>query len=246
MREYLAGNLDPYQILDWDSEFFGMRTAIITPCDLTIQELTDIIWELKTRQIRLVYWASKFKHDTETIKKLSGRLVDLKTTFIIDFKTLDLTKFISNRTVEVFTDSQPTEDLYNLAVQSGEYSRFAVDLNFPKTKFVELYKVWIKKSICKLMAKETLVVRDGNAYVGMVTLDEKNSRGNIGLIAVDSQFRGKKYGKELVRAAQKWFAIHGYKQGQVVTQGLNISACRLYKKCGYSVEKVEYFYHFWL
>jgi dTDP-4-amino-4,6-dideoxy-D-galactose acyltransferase len=80
----------------------------------------------------------------------------------------------------------------------------------------------------------------------MVTLDEENGRGNIGLIAVGRNYRGKEYGQKLVRASQRWFISHEYNHGQVVTQRQNLPACNLFSKCGYSIEKVEYFYHFWL
>ena len=80
----------------------------------------------------------------------------------------------------------------------------------------------------------------------MVTLGNKNGKGDIGLLAVGADYRGRNYGRILVQAAQKWFLTNGYQEGQVITQGDNYPAYHLYEKCGYSVEKVEYFYHFWL
>jgi dTDP-4-amino-4,6-dideoxy-D-galactose acyltransferase len=80
----------------------------------------------------------------------------------------------------------------------------------------------------------------------MVTLGEKEKRADIGLIAVNTNYRGKKIGETLVRASQMWSIEQGYKFAQVVTQGSNAAACSLYKKCGYALEKVEFFYHFWL
>lgn len=140
----------------------------------------------------------------------------------------------------------PIADLEALAIQSGPYSRFSVDPKLPEEKFIELYKIWINRSLKKEIADEVLVIREGENVVGMVTLGEKDGKGDIGLIAVERDRRGRKYGEALVRAAQCWFIRRGYEFGQAVTQGGNIPACSLYKKCGYSVEKVEYFYHFWL
>jgi dTDP-4-amino-4,6-dideoxy-D-galactose acyltransferase len=53
-------------------------------------------------------------------------------------------------------------------------------------------------------------------------------------------------GLHLVCAAQAKFIEAGYRIGQVVTQLDNVAACRLYEKCGYHLEKLENFYHFWL
>ncbi len=46
-------------------------------------------------------------------------------------------------------------------------------------------------------------------------------------------------------SAEKWFSNSGYKSIQVVTQGDNIPACKLYESCGYTIESVELFYHIW-
>lgn len=234
------------QILDWDSDFLGVKVARINQSHLDTQELSDILTELQQRRVRLVYWSSDRECENTMIKKFCGNLTDRKTTFAIDFCSQDFNKLLPNDIVEPFADSMSVADLEGLAIQSGEYSRFAVDPNLPKDKFVSLYKIWINRSLRKEIASEVLVIRDGDKIAGMVTLGEKNGRGDIGLIAVDSNFRGRKYGEKLVRAAQRWFVEHGYEYGQVVTQGQNMSACNLYHKCGYSIEKTEFFDHFWL
>lgn len=80
----------------------------------------------------------------------------------------------------------------------------------------------------------------------MITLGRKGERADIGLVAVHSASRGKAIGSLLIRAAQARFVERGFTIGQVVTQGDNTPACRLYEKCGYRVDKVEYYFHFWL
>jgi dTDP-4-amino-4,6-dideoxy-D-galactose acyltransferase len=140
----------------------------------------------------------------------------------------------------------PISDIEGLAIESGEYSRFSVDTNLPREKFVDLYKIWINRSLSKEIASEVLVIREEDRVVGMVTLDDKNGRGEIDLIAVNRNCRRKKYGEKLVRAAQHWFLANGFEFGEVVTQGANIPAIKLFKKCGYSIESIKYFYHFWL
>lgn len=235
-----------YQILDWDSDFFGVKVARITDPGLTAQKLTDLLSELKRKCIKLVYWPSERERDNDEAKGLCGHLVDIKTTFVIDFRSFDLDSFISTDIVEPYSLSMPIADIEDLAIQSGEYSRFAIDPHLPREQFVSLYKTWINRSLSKEIASEVLVIRDAGRVVGMVTLGEKDGRGDIGLIAVDASCRGKKYGEKLVRAAQRWFVKNGYVFGQVVTQGMNSPACNLFKKCGYSTEKAEYFYHFWL
>jgi len=235
-----------YQILDWDSNFFGIRVGRIIQSHLETKELSEILSELQKHQVRLAYWPSDRKIEVDLATKLGGFLADRKTTFAMDFRSVDFDKIISTDIVEPYTVSMSMADLEGLAIQSGEYSRFAIDPNLPNDKFVSLYKIWVNRSVRKEIASEVLLIRDCDQIVGMITLGEKNARGDIGLIAVDGNYRSNKHGEKLVRAAQRWFAAHGYEYGQVVTQGQNTPACNLYKKCGYSVEQVEYFYHFWL
>jgi dTDP-4-amino-4,6-dideoxy-D-galactose acyltransferase len=234
------------EILEWDSEFFGIKAARINTPDLTEPELRTVLARLVAEGVRLVYWPAHNQCDDKAIGRLGGCLVDTKTTFVIDFRALDLAAFLSTSIVEAYIPSMPAADLERLAIQSGAYSRFAVDPQFPREKFLALYSIWIARSLNREIATEVLVIREGAAVVGMVTLGEKNGRGDIGLIAVDERCRGRKYGETLVRAAQQWFIAQGYALGQVVTQGENRPACALYVKCGYTIDKIEYYYHFWL
>jgi dTDP-4-amino-4,6-dideoxy-D-galactose acyltransferase len=236
----------PYQMLDWDSELLNLAVARIDDPAINAQELLVSLSELKQKHVRLVYWSSDKECNDEILKRFSGILADRKTTFVIDLRTVDFSLCVPFDDVEPYTPGMPISDIHDLAIQSGEHSRFAVDPNIPRDRFIALYNIWMTRSLGKEIAGEVLVIREGNRVVGMVTLGEKKGRGDIGLIAVDRNSRGKKYGEKLVRASQQWFVKHGYEFGQVVTQGTNISACNLYRKCGYSVEKVEYFYHFWL
>lgn len=235
-----------YQVLSWDTDFFCHKVARIDKSDLNKDELTDIILKLKVDGVSLVYFPSSKKFEEQFIKNLGGILADIKTTFAMDFGTVTLEEYVPNDIVESYMSFMSIKDIEDLAIQSGKYSRYAVDPNIPMEKFEALYKIWVNRSLKKEIAKEVLVIREDDRVAGMITLGEQNGRGDIGLIAVDANYRGKNYGEKLVCAAQRWFVMNGYNFGQVVTQGMNLPACNLYTKRGYSVEKVEYFYHFWL
>ncbi len=235
-----------YQILDWDTEFFEIKVAKIIALNLNYEEIKEILLKLAKDGVKLVYWASENEIPNNEVKKLGGCLVDRKTTFSINLNRLNSDNFISTDIVKKYDPSMSSNELEKLSIQSGKYSRYSVDKNIKRDKFEKLYTIWIKRSIGKEIADEVLVILDNGNIAGMITLGNKNGKGDIGLLAVESRFRGKKYGEQLVSAAQKWFIRNGYEVGQVVTQGDNIPASNLYKKCGYNVETVEYFYHFWL
>ena len=233
-----------YQLLTWDTKFFEIQTGRIIPTSLQENQLASILTEMRQKGFQLVYWASDHQY-TYDFQSYSGILVDKKTTFEINLQNINLDSMPLPK-AEPYSNSLPFSKLEKLAVQSGAFSRFARDNKFPHEKFTALYETWIRKSVSGEMANEVLVIRQNNHIAGMVTLSNKNGVGDIGLISVDEEFRGRKFGQQLVCDAQRWFIQNGCHTAHVVTQGDNLPACHLYEKCGYQKIKIEFFYHFWL
>lgn len=234
-----------YKLLDWDTRFFGFQTGLITGKNLSAKELDLILAEMKTAGFRLVYYPRlSLIENSVIIDRYKGLLADEKVTFV---KTLPETVIpISDPQVISYTRPDISPELLELAWESGIYSRFHVDPNFKNNEYLHLYKTWIERSVSREIAKDILVYMDGPVVGGMITLGEKNGRGDIGLVAVSASSRGKGIGKKLMAAAEDAFYKMGYKQVQVVTQGINKPAMNLYEHSGYSLEERIYFYHFWL
>ena len=115
-----------------------------------------------------------------------------------------------------------------------------------KRNLKNIYKQWMINSVNQQIAKEIFIIKDSQALLGMATVGEKNQRGDIGLLAVSEKARGKQIGIGLIYSALQYFREQGYQYSQVVTQKTNIAACKLYEKCGYTLEKTELFFHFHL
>jgi ribosomal protein S18 acetylase RimI-like enzyme len=233
-----------YQLLTWDTEFFGIKTGRIIPTSLQENPLASILTEMRQKGFQFVYWASEHQYAYD-FQQYSGMMVDKKITFETNLQNINLDSMPLPKT-EPYNSSLPFAQLEKLAIQSGVFSRFALDNRLPYEKFTALYKTWIRKSVSGEIADEVLVIRQNNHIAGMVTLSNKNGVGDIGLIAVDEKFRGRKFGQQLVWDAQRWFIQHSCHTAHVVTQGDNLPACRLYEKCGYQKIKTEFYYHFWL
>ena len=107
---------------------------------------------------------------------------------------------------------------------------------YSSRKHSRLYNLWIINSVNRKIAREVLVYLDSNEIAGFVTLGEKSKRGVLGIIAGNAKFRGR--GRQ--NLAESCFAGQGYGSVQVVTQGDNVPACRLYENCGYRVETVGF------
>ena len=232
-----------YKILSWDNHFFGFSVAKIIPGDLKYDSLKKILTELKRKGIPLVYWASNRidKNFQKVIKSLGGTLVEKKVIYLVNLQALIREYRTFSNTVELYENNKPNDELENLITEGGIYSRFYIDPNISKKQYEKMHKLWIANSTNKKIAKTVLVIKKTGRIVGFIALGEKNGRGNIVYIVVRGDMRGRGLGKILISSAHRWYI---YVQAE--TQEANITACTMYEKVGYHLEKEQDFYHFWL
>lgn len=224
------------EILKWDSDFFGYKVARLSS---SVASGTALATAYRAG-VELLYWVSQTERQIRS-DFYDFTLVDCKTIY---FKTIG-NSLSQEASIKSFEGSKPTDDLIKLAIESGVNSRFNVDKKIGRPAFEALYQRWIEASVEKKIAKEVLVFEEAGHLAGFVTLGEKNGRADVGIIAVDADFRGQGIGKKLMQTAENWFVAAGYETMQVVTQGNNTTACRLYESCGFTVDEVSYFYHGW-
>ena len=237
-----------FQILKLDSEVFGFPVAKIIPDRLSSGELGEVIRGLTGKEVRLAYWASD-PHDEESQRAAAlhhGFLADRKVTFVIDLGQGPGHQEASDWDIKEYTENLPSANMERLAIQVGRRSRFGADPRITEDKLIDMYTRWIRNSVSRKIADAVFVAHQSAKVVGMVTVGRKNERGDIGLMAVDPDVRGENLGSALVSTAQDWARRKGFGFAQVVTQGDNVAACRLYEKCGYRIDRVEFFYHFWI
>ncbi len=229
--------------LSWDSNFFGYPIARVL-LDHNGSDLLDSLFgQLSLKKMRLTYF---FVPDHENgikdqITFRGGVLVDRKTVF--KKKTKKQTVF-SNLITEL-SGTKVDENLNSLVLQAGEFSRFKTDNNFTTNEYERLYTTWLLKSVNKELAKKVLVAVINSGIRGITTVNEKEGNAEIGLIAVDKDFRGRGIGYDLIKAADNYAFEQGYSDIRVVTQLQNKGACKLYEKCGFVIESITDVYHFW-
>ncbi len=233
-----------FEILKWDSEFFGYPVARVNANLNDSRVMDDILASMAEKGIHLGYFASPEPLGAVVSDQTPYEFVmaDLKVTYL-----KELHGFLEVPSVEIkqYEKDVPDDQLIHLAIESGIYSRFKRDSHFAPGSYEKLYQIWIRKSVDKTIAKALLTFIAEGSVAGFVTLGIKNGRGDIGIIAVDEKYRGRRIGSKLMSAAEHWFYQSGYKTVQVVTQGDNKPACRLYEGCGYHRESALFFYHLW-
>lgn len=221
--------------LNWDSDFFGLNIGKLVLSDedeflkLDIEGLLDY---------DLVYI---FANHGYKMPVVGANLVDCK----VIYKKSISRNVETNSNVVAFSENKPSPDLYELALQSGEYSRFRLDNKMPAGSYEKLYRKWIEQSVCKAMADEVLCYYYNGKIVGMVTLAVKDNVGCIGLVAVDSLCRGLGIGSALLESVDSYLFGTGVRVVEVATQLDNAKACSWYEKNGYVVDSMTDIYHWW-
>ena len=73
-----------FQILEWDTSFFGFKVAIINKSGLIDEQLAEILFELKKSGVVLVYFPAKnrIEHFKNSFNNYNGYFVSEKVTYI--------------------------------------------------------------------------------------------------------------------------------------------------------------------
>jgi len=218
------------QILDWDSDYWGVRIARVGDPD--VDE-----WA-REHGVACAYLLvpaddSASAHRAE---ERGFRLMDVRV-------ELDAPVARTEQPVRAHREDD-VERLRAIARRNHADTRFYADPNFPRELCDELYDTWIRRS-CEGWADAVLVAEAERSPAGYVSLHERGDAGSIGLIGVDAAARGRGVGEALVRGALDWCAQRGLERCTVVTQGRNVPAQRLFQKCGFRTSSVDLWFHKW-
>lgn len=239
-----------YDALCWDTQFFGFPVGVLNAIEQSPQEFRlQIANIIQSPPCRLLYVHIN-PEDTLTrdyVTHLGAQLVDNRVVFrkSIDIR-LPAISIKDGRPAETYVDSGRNE-LNELALIAGRYSRFRIDSKISETDFQRLYIQWIKRSVSGAIADKVLITRDQqNSPTSLITLSCKESIGSIGLLAVRPDQQGNGLGFQLVNRALEYFSQKLCTTAEVVTQGTNTAACKLYGKCGFIPFRLSHTYHLWL
>ncbi|MBN2789805.1 MAG: GNAT family N-acetyltransferase [Candidatus Delongbacteria bacterium] len=225
--------------LDWDSHFFGFGVGRIYVQDYDIDKIGSAVNLAFGSGDELIYLIIPQEIDKRSI--YGSQFVDNKVVFekIIDpsGKTEDIIKTYESSTV--------SQELYDLAYESGKFSRFNTDKNLPAGSFEKLYGLWIENSVNKKIADKVFICELEGRILGMVTLKIENDKGVIGLIASTPESQGKGVGSKLLSHCENYLLSSGINKIEVATQGENSGACNFYKKNGYGISGSLNYYHLW-
>lgn len=226
--------------LEWDSNFFKLRIGkAIIASQQDMNNLIKIQSELS------------FKYDLIYVFASKGLLSPLTNSSLVDQKTIYKAKIepISaslDDNIIKYEKKFVSDDLLNLALLSGEYSRFRLDKKLPNNAYERLYTCWIEQSVKHNIATEIFCYMVDDKPKGFLTLNRNDSKGIIGLVATDSNTRGRGIGSALLCYVKNYCFQSNIKELSVATQLHNKAACHLYEKAGFVMTSCTDIWHWWL
>lgn len=224
------------QRLEWDSNFFDLEVGKWEGCD------EGSIDQSNFDTFQLLYQFS----DTPCNISIAGFTeshAEVKVNFKKDKLASQKTAFGDIRSVMGLALDRKL--LYNLAYESGKYSRFKLDPKISDERFKALYRLWIDNSITGQFSDGFLVKAIEDTPAGLVTYKFSQNKATIGLIAVSPRLQGKGIGSELLAAVEKYVFDAGMESLVIPTQKSNEMACKFYEINGYSLSESKHIKHFW-
>jgi dTDP-4-amino-4,6-dideoxy-D-galactose acyltransferase len=246
-----APDLAPCELLPWDTEFFGFRIARVCGDTLRQEQAEQIDGWCRSNRIRALYFLSR-ADDPATIQTAEQHgcgLVDIRVTFeylpmnLHDPVRPGLPDGIRIRVVQ--PDDLP--GLQAMARTGHTDTRFFSDFHFARQRAEELYSTWVTLESQGRAQRVLVASSAANQPLGYVSchLNPVRREGQIGLVGVSPEVRGRGIGKNLILAAMDWFKTQGAQEVTVVTQGRNQAAQRLYESCGFRNRNLQLWYHKW-
>lgn len=234
------------RILEWDCAFFGATIATLPLESRAEAELEAALDWCRARGVECLYALSDHGDAAKRdwLARHGARETDVRTTLAADVVARGATapELRPARAADL-------PALEAIARAAHADSRFWNDPRFARERCAELYATWIRNGVHG-RADLVLAAETGERAAGYITCHVRGTaaapHGEIGLVAVAEHARGRGLGGALVEGALEWAAARGLRRMEVVTQGRNAAALRLYESRGFVVERRQVWQHLWL
>lgn len=163
--------------------------------------------------------------------------VDSILTFAIDLSSHESPVMFNDFSLRHATEAD-AEAAAQLASVAYTKDRFHTDPSINSERANALHAEWVRNSCLGKAASAVLLAEDQTGLLGYVTCAvrrtaEEKMIGTIVLVATAPDARGRGVAYTTTLGALDWFRAQGCETVEVGTQLSNISASRLYEKCGF-------------
>jgi len=234
--------------LDWDSDFFGVNVGYISCLRLTQNIERHIRRFIRKEKIGMLQYLCNC-HDRESVitsEKNGYSFVDMRLTFEQFLRDGNRVEEREHYHVGKGREGD-VKKLKEIATGIYKYSRYYFDTNFARDKVVDFYRGWIEKAIHGKFDDYAYVLYRGDEPIGFCSVKKtRKHAAKIGIFGMSPEYNGKGLSTYLLNASLgKLKNEEGVDYVEVVTQGRNYAAQRLYQRCGFLTKCTELWYHKW-
>lgn len=234
--------------LPWDTDHFGHRIGRANVGRMDKDLYVQIKASCEDLDLACLYFLADAA-DQASILELQRRrfiFVDIRTTLeqkITGSLERPCTSGVTVRSSSV----DDLERLTAIAHDNFTSTRFFADPFLDNEKASRLYQIWLSKSVATDYADRVIVAEIDRKGIGFVTchLNRELNEGNIGLVALAKSAQGKGLSRTMILHALEWFRDQQINSVNVVTQGHNVAAQRIYQRCGFVTRSTEVWFHKW-
>jgi dTDP-4-amino-4,6-dideoxy-D-galactose acyltransferase len=221
--------------LAWDTDLFQRRIGELIPDSQETFCLEDVLRKAGDDHFAYITCRTKSRH-TRFIRLLEasgfyltdiGVILAIKTDALLQVPRR--TNPAMRGTVRIAT-RQDISALKKISTSLFIESRFYSDPFFSKAMADRLYRAWIENSV-KGQAADMVLYVPGTGFI--TCRKSRGKKGEIVLMGVKKNLRGKGYGAALLGEALQWFVGQKVKTVTVRTQLKNIRALNFYIKAGF-------------
>lgn len=239
--------IDLYQKLVWDSDFFGINIGYVSCLRLTPnieQRVKDFIRKEKIDMLEYLCNCHD-KKSVMTAEKNGYSFVDIRLTFEKQLRETKSVVIPDGYSVRKATNDDISK-LKKIASNIYKLSRYYYDANFDQVKVSEFYANWIEKAVLGTFDHYTYVLCQGGEPIGFCSVrEQRKNAASIGLFGMSADYAGKGLAQVLLAVTLQKLKENGIDYVEVVTQGRNYGAQRLYQRAGFVTKSTELWYHKW-
>jgi ribosomal protein S18 acetylase RimI-like enzyme len=217
-------------VLEWDTDFFGVRIGRADLADETVAAAVDAA---RRERVECLYLAAPAERpDLVTEAARAGALlVDVR--LELDAEPGELAPQSGVR----IAGAGDGELVEQLAAELSTHSRFRADPRFDEGRVAEMYRIWARRCLADGVA---VLAEDGR---GLVAASRSGDEARLDLVYVSPESSGRGLGAALAREVLR---VLDAPRALVVTQAGNVPALRMYESLGFRARAAGALLHLWL
>lgn len=243
-------NIYEYRNLEWDTNYFGVKSARVALKDkINKNEWVKIRNLIVENDFVVIDNINNDSTNNFFISNLSGVfLTDINFQFIKRIKYDEDIKYIENNKIIVKNNMKYNKQIVDISKNSYKYSRFFNDPFLDKGKAENIYSHWVESSFLN-ENKYFLCYNEDTNILGYVlfSIYNESKKAIIELISVSENLKNEKIGTRMMYCLENYL-INNFSEVEILqvgTQSNNTKAINFYIKNGFRVKELRSVYHYW-